>query len=435
MMLQQTQVATVVDYYHRFIDRFPTVDDLARADLNEVMKVWEGLGYYGRARHLHRAAQEIVNRFCGSIPDTLEGLLSLPGIGRYTAGAVLSIAFDKQAPILDGNVARVLSRVFHVTENVQRTRGRAMLWGLAREFLPVKRVRDFNQALMELGAVVCKSRRPLCTACPFESFCEANKLGVQEALPVRSPKKPIPHHDVTAGVIWKDGKFLITLRPPRGLLGGLWEFPGGKQEDGEGLKDCLRREIREELEVDIEVGDHLVSVKHAYTHFRITLHVFMCRYVEGEIRPLACEDYRWISPDELGDYAFPAADRKAIQAIHEKKIGRMGMKILHYTEMEPKLVDMEGARGVNVRWLIAKEDGAPNFAMRLFEVEAGGTTPLHRHATEHEVFILEGEGAVWREGEEVPVGPGTAVFVPPEEKHCFKNTGEGILRFLCMVPV
>ncbi len=321
VMLQQTQVNTVEKYYQRFIGRFPTVRKLANADLSTVMKVWEGLGYYGRARNLHRAAREIVLRFGGRVPDDEKALLSLPGVGRYTAGAVLSIAYGKPVPVLDGNVIRVLTRIFHVTENVEKAETRRRLWSLAEDLLPQKRVGDFNQGLMEFGATVCTPKQPSCGVCPLGVFCEAKRLSIQTELPIRAPRRAIPHYDVTAGIIWRNGKFLITLRPPRGLLGGLWEFPGGKKEEGEGLKTCLRREIREELAIDINVGDPLVSVKHAYSHFRITLHVFRCMYAGGRIQLRECADYRWITAADLDGYAFPAADRKVIQILIERESG------------------------------------------------------------------------------------------------------------------
>ena len=320
-MLQQTQVATALEYYQRFVQKFPTLRDLAAAKSATVMKAWEGLGYYSRARNLHAAAKEVVRRYKGTIPDTREELLSLPGIGRYTAGAILSIAHGKRAPVLDGNVIRVLSRAFRVTENVQQPETVKRLWELAESLLPDAGVRGHNEALMELGATVCRPRQPMCQECPVSAFCEAFRYSVQNDLPVKSPKKPIPHIDVTAGIIWKKNKFLITLRPPRGLLGGLWEFPGGKLEAGEDLAACLRREIREELGIRIDIGPRLISVKHAYTHFRITLHVFECAYAGGSFRLHGCDDYRWISPGQLDRYAFPGADRKVIQILKERKTG------------------------------------------------------------------------------------------------------------------
>jgi len=318
IMLQQTQVETVIPYYNRFLQRFPTVTDLANASLHSVMKAWEGLGYYSRARSMHLAAKQIMHQFNGMIPSTKEELLSLPGIGLYTAGAILSIAFEKPAPILDGNVVRVLSRVFHVTDNVSLSSTKKILWKFAETIIPKNEVRDFNQGLMDLGAVLCKPKKPLCDACPVLKICVAYKLCIQEDLPVKPPRKPIPHYDVTAGIIWKRNRFLITLRPPRGLLGGLWEFPGGKKEKGESLQDCLKREIREELDIDIEVKDLFTTVKHAYTHFRITLHVFHCIWQRGKPKTIVCDDFRWVNINDLDRFAFPAADRNVILKLKEK---------------------------------------------------------------------------------------------------------------------
>ena len=313
IMLQQTQVQTVGPYYRRFLERFPSVSDLAAAGPGEVMKAWEGLGYYGRARNLHRAAREVMERFDGIVPDTREALLSLPGIGEYTVGAILSIAFGKKEPVLDGNVVRVLTRLYHITDNVNLSGSQKKLWHLAEELLPEVRCDDFNQGLMELGALVCRPRKPFCDECPLQRECESHKLGIQEGIPVKPPRKPVPHFDVTAGIIRKKDRFLITLRPPKGLLGGLWEFPGGKREAGESLEACLRREIREELGVDIAVKKLFMIVPHAYTHFRITLHVFECHLIRGRVECRECDAYRWIREEELKQFAFPAADRKVIQ--------------------------------------------------------------------------------------------------------------------------
>ncbi|MBA4423676.1 MAG: A/G-specific adenine glycosylase [Syntrophus sp. (in: bacteria)] len=323
VMLQQTQVKTVEAYYGRFIDRFPSVADLAQAAPDEVMKSWEGLGYYSRARHLHQAAREVVERFDSRIPDTLADLISLPGIGRYTAGAILSIAFGKPEAVLDGNVIRVLSRMFHITGNVRKASTQRILWSLSESLLPKSRIRDYNQALMELGALTCRTGNPACPDCPVSRMCEANRLSIQRELPVKSPRKPVPHYEVTAGIIWRDHRLLITRRPPKGLLGGLWEFPGGKLEPGEDLEGCLKREIREELGIAIAVGVHLTSADHAYTHFRITLHAFECRYRGGRIRLIGVDDYRWILPWELDGFALPAADHKIIALLKDRKYGGM----------------------------------------------------------------------------------------------------------------
>jgi A/G-specific adenine glycosylase len=316
VMLQQTQVNTVIPYYDRFMRRFPTVETLAKASLDEVLKLWEGLGYYARARHLHAAARKVMSEYEGRIPNTLKGLLSLPGIGRYTAGAVLSIAQGQDAPALDGNARRVLSRLFAIGEDVTRGKGQHQLWQLVEAMLPRGQAADFNQALMDLGATICTPQTPLCGTCPLADGCQAHALGQEAQFPVRRRRSRPPHYDVTAGVIWNErGRFLIAQRLPEGLLGGLWEFPGGKQESGESLEDCLQRELAEELGIEVYVGEPLAVVQHAYTHFRITLHAFHCRLTGGQPRALGCAGWEWIELDEVDRFAFSAADRKIIAAL------------------------------------------------------------------------------------------------------------------------
>lgn len=318
IMLHQTQVTTVLPYYQHFLARFPTVFDLAQAPLADVLKAWEGLGYYARARNLHQAAQRIVAEHGGRVPDDDAALLKLPGVGGYTAGAILSIAYGRNRAAVDGNVLRVLSRVLHVTTDIADPATRREIESAATRLLPPGEAGDFNQALMDLGATTCLPRRPRCLLCPLSTICEANKLGIQELLPVRAPKKPVPHYQVAAAVIWRNdqgGEFLIAQRLPKGLLGGLWEFPGGKQELGEALPDCLRREICEELGFGITVGELLTVVEHAYTHFRITMHAFHCHRQEGEPQIIGVADWRWIMLDQVGDFAFSAADHKIIAAL------------------------------------------------------------------------------------------------------------------------
>jgi A/G-specific adenine glycosylase len=321
VMLQQTQVATAIPYYERFLARFPTAEVLAAASLDEVLKLWEGLGYYARARHLHAAARQVVAEFGGQVPDTMDDLLSLPGVGRYTAGAILSIAYAQDVPALDGNVRRVFSRLLAIKEDVTREAGQRRLWALAKKLLPPGRAGDFNQSLMDLGATVCTPRTPLCGQCPLAEDCQAHKLGQQEQFPLRPPRRALPHYDIAAGVVWNDqGGFLIAQRPLDGMLGGLWEFPGGKQESGETLQDCLRRELLEELDIEVAVGELLTVVKHAYTHFSITMHVFHCRIVAGQPHALGCTDWRWVSLDDLSHFAFSAADHQVIAALRNNKI-------------------------------------------------------------------------------------------------------------------
>ncbi|NOX61456.1 MAG: A/G-specific adenine glycosylase [Chloroflexi bacterium] len=315
MMLQQTQMATVLPYFQRFVARFPDVDSLAEASVDEVLKMWEGMGYYRRAHLLHRAAQVVVEQYGGELPADEEALLALPGVGPYTAGAILSIAFGKPAPILDGNAKRVLSRLDDVTADIDRAATVRQLWARAAELVDPNRPGDFNQALMELGSLVCLPRRPRCASCPLQAHCLAYARGTQSQRPVRRSRKKTPHYDVVAGVVWhatEPERFLITQRPSDGMLAGLWEFPGGKKQDGENLEQALARELREELGIAVEVGEPLPIIKHAYSHFRITLHPFHARHVAGEPQCLQVAAWRWVSLDELHEFAFARTDQRVI---------------------------------------------------------------------------------------------------------------------------
>ena len=269
VMLQQTQIATVIPYYERWMARWPSVEALAAATLDDVLKMWEGLGYYSRARHLHAAAGVIRRDYSGRLPRTVAELQRLPGVGRYTAGAIASIACDVPTPILDGNIIRVLSRLYDIEEDVTRSGTRARLWRLAGENVSAVRPGEYNEALMELGQQICLPQTPRCLICPLAGHCLARQRGTQLERPVRPPRKRTPHYDVVAAVIWREGapsaggQFLIAQRPHAGMLGGLWEFPGGKVETGETMPDALRREIGEELAIAVEPGDFLVEVAHA----------------------------------------------------------------------------------------------------------------------------------------------------------------------------
>lgn len=320
IMLQQTQVVTVIPYYERWMARFPTVQTLAEASLDEVLKLWEGLGYYSRARNLHIAAQQVVAHHNGRLPTTVSELLKLKGIGRYTAGAIASIAFNQPAPILDGNVIRLLARLTDLPDDVTQTSTKNHLWQLAAEIVPASRPGDFNQALMELGQQICLPVKPLCLLCPLSAHCLARQHGTQLERPNRPPRPNIPHYDVVAGIIWHQTnpeQFLIAKRPLDGLLGGLWEFPGGKQESGETLPEALRREIKEELGIEIEVGNFQTQIQHAYTHFRITLHAFHARHTNGQPQNIGVADHTWITLSQLEQYAFALTDRKIIQSLLE----------------------------------------------------------------------------------------------------------------------
>jgi len=319
IMLQQTQVTTVIPYFVRFTAAFPTVQALAAAQLSDVLKLWEGLGYYSRARNLHKAARQIVAQYGGQFPTDAATLQKLPGIGRYTAAAIASIAFGEGAAVLDGNVMRVLSRIDDLAEDIGQKSVQDKLWARAEALLSREQPGDYNQAMMELGRTLCMPRSPRCLLCPVNRHCLALAAGTQHKRPVRAARPKTPHYDVAAGVIWDNqGHLLIAQRPAKGLLGGLWEFPGGKQEAGESLSECLQRELREELAISVTVGELIVSVKHAFTHFKITLHAFECRYLEGPPQTLGCADWRWVVPNELDQFAFGRVDRHVIEVLRKR---------------------------------------------------------------------------------------------------------------------
>lgn len=315
IMLQQTRVEAVKPYFLRFMRRFPTIASLAQAPLADVLKQWEGLGYYARARNLHKAAKAVCTDFGGKLPQTVKELRTLGGIGRYTAGAIASIAFGLDEPVLDGNVTRVLCRVFAIDSNPKSSATREELWKLAQSLLPPGKAGLFNQALMDLGATVCTPQNPLCRQCPLHPTCRAHHSGRQEELPVKAAPKTLPHYTIVAGVVWKAGRILIDRRKPQGLLGGLWEFPGGKVQPGETLDQALIREIREEVGISVRVLEPLVAIRHAYSHFRITLHVFHCRHVSGTPKPIACDAIKWVRPADLADFAFPKANHAALKLL------------------------------------------------------------------------------------------------------------------------
>jgi len=317
VMLQQTQVKTVMPYYERWLNLFPTIEGLAIAEQQQVLKAWEGLGYYARARNLHRAAQVIVSHHDGVFPDRLVDVIQLPGIGRTTAGGILSAAFNQPVAILDGNVKRVLARL--VALQMPPNRALADLWQLSEVLLDQQQPRDFNQAIMDLGATVCTPHQPLCPICPWKEHCQAYNQGIQAKLPMSETRAPLPHKSIGVAVIWNDrGQILIDRRRQEGLLGGLWEFPGGKVEAGETIEACIQREIREELGIEIAVGDRLIVVDHAYSHFRVTLNVHHCRYISGEPQAIECDEVRWVTLADIDRYPFPKANVQIIDALRTK---------------------------------------------------------------------------------------------------------------------
>ncbi|MGE0192073.1 MAG: A/G-specific adenine glycosylase [Planctomycetota bacterium] len=315
VMLQQTRVETVRERWPLFLARFPDVGSLARAREQSVLKAWEGLGYYRRARALRAAARAVAAEHGGALPRTYDELLALPGFGPYTAAAVASIAHERPHAVVDGNVARVLARLLALDDDPRTSAGKRRWQLVADALMARRRPGDWNQAVMELGATVCVPRTPRCDLCPWGRVCRGRHMGDPERYPRRAARREIPHHDIAAGLVWRKGELLIARRPSEGLLGGLWEFPGGKRQPGESLEEAVVRELREETGLRVRVEAPFVSIDHAYSHFRITLHLFHCRVVGGRAAPKASEELRWIVPSDLDRHPFPRANRKAIDQL------------------------------------------------------------------------------------------------------------------------
>ncbi len=320
VMLQQTRVDSVIPYYHRFLEAFPSVESLAAAERQQLLKIWEGLGYYSRARNLQDAARIVAGEHGGELPDDEASLRELPGIGPYTAAALLSIAFGKPYAVVDGNVIRVLTRYFGIRDDIRSNRTRKEIEKLASQILDEERPGDFNQAVMELGATICKPSSPDCSRCPISARCAARLSAETDSIPWKSPRGKIPHHDIGVGLIRNsEDKLLIALRPEEAMLGGLWEFPGGKRANGEEIRQTVRREIREETGLQVEVGEPFKVLDHAYSHFKITLHAYWCRPDPPDQTPVAeaSRKLRWVGVEELEEYPFPKANKTLTEALRK----------------------------------------------------------------------------------------------------------------------
>jgi A/G-specific adenine glycosylase len=318
-MLQQTRAETVIPYYQRFLERFPDVESLADADQEEVYGLWAGLGYYSRARNLHAAARIVAEDRKGCFPDQVEELRSLPGIGAYTAGAVASMAFDRPEPVVDGNVSRVLARLLGIRQLVTSGPVVKRLWKEARSLVRGPRPGDLNQAVMELGATLCTPRNPRCGVCPLRGRCVAHRRGETDSIPVRPRRRPVPRIQSVAAWLPRKGKILAVRRPPGGLLGGLWEFPGGALEDGEPPTSGLKRILGERLGLTVKRAQRLGEIEHQFTHRRLRLHVFRCDTPMGRVRLDGFDAHRWLPPGRLGELAQGALTRKALALVAASK--------------------------------------------------------------------------------------------------------------------
>ena len=312
IMLQQTRVETVIPYFEKWMRLFPDIQALAQASEHDVLNAWEGLGYYSRARNLHRAAKLVVDQYDGNIPRDLTELRKLPGIGRYTLGAIASIAFGMDVSALDGNIKRVYARFFDIEEPVDVPVGEKILWGLADKYLPKGHAGDYNQALMDLGATICVPKNPRCLICPVMKLCQARQNGTQDERPVMKPKKEVPHYVNAAGVVIERKRVLLAQRPSQGLLASMWEFPNGRVngDPAKGLSKALKTEYN--LSLRVKRGqDSLGIVQHGYSHFSVTVHVFPCELIS---RPKGT-NLKWVALKEMENYPMGRIDRQIANII------------------------------------------------------------------------------------------------------------------------
>ena len=315
VMLQQTTVPAVVPYYKEWLSQFPDVQTLCTSPLRQVLKVWQGLGYYQRAKNLHRSARILMDEHRGKIPEDYEQLIKLPGFGPYTTAAVLSIAFDKPFPVIDANVRRVWMRIMGMRKESNPKVDKDIL-SFMKPFLPRVKMGTFNQAVMELGSLVCRPKGPHCLLCPVQEYCEAFTMGEQEIIP-RPRRRSYRKIEAVIGVVEKKGKYLIQKRPPTGLLSDLWEFPGGKRRKDETLRQALRREMKEELGVEVDGIRSLTQVKHSYTQFQVKLYAFQCSL---KTEPsLTKRDHRWVSLRGMRKYPFPSGSAKIVQFLEKRE--------------------------------------------------------------------------------------------------------------------
>lgn len=303
IMLQQTRVETVRPYFENWMKCFPSINALAAAKEQDVLNAWEGLGYYNRARNLHKAAKMAAEKFGGQLPRDLNDLRGLPGIGRYTAGAIASIAFGMDEPTLDGNLRRVFARLYDLKEYADSAEGDKKLWGYAARNLPKGKAGDYNQALMDLGATVCLPKNPRCLLCPLMGDCLARRNGTQDLRPVLKPKKDVPHYIHAAAIILKRGRVLLAQRPSNGLLAGMWEFPNARvKADPAG---ALEKAINAAYRLEVHVKEAAGIIRHAYTHFKVTVHVFYCNAVSIP----KMKAIKWVKVSDLEDYPMGKVDR------------------------------------------------------------------------------------------------------------------------------
>ncbi len=314
IMLQQTRVTAVKDYYQKFLTKFPTIETLANASQDEVLKAWEGLGYYSRARNLHKLAKIVAQEMNGKFPETVEALQNLPGIGRYTAAAIASIAFDERAAVLDGNVIRILTRLYDIAEEIGSPKITKQLWDLADSLLPTERYGDYNQAIMDLGRLICLPRNPACQNCPVQQFCQAQKNNTVHLRPVKKAKAPLPNRYAMAAVV-RDAqeRILLVQRPQDGLLGGLWMLPQIECESDSDEQKILSQYFHAAFGLKIRVAEQMASAKQTFTHFHLLLRAFACEVMSGKLK--TPQKTAWASKQEIVNYSFGKSDQQILAAL------------------------------------------------------------------------------------------------------------------------
>ena len=322
VMLQQTRVEIVIPYFQRWIVRYPDIQCVACTPIDEILKAWEGLGYYSRAQNIKKTAEIIIAQYTGNLPSRPIDLIHLPGIGDYIAGAIASIGFGLDEPALDANGVRVISRIYNFHGQVNKTANKKILKDNLRELLPKGSAGDFNQAVMDLGSMVCLSANPKCDCCPIQSECLAFSKATQNDLPVVKVRTKKPHFNVVAGIIEKKGKLLIGKRPTNGLLGGMWEFPGGKIEGGEDHQTALRRELEEGLGINVILKETFGEYKHAYTHFSVTVFPYFVEIVDGDPIAKVADKIKWAPINTLMEYPMGKVDRSISDNLQKRHKAR-----------------------------------------------------------------------------------------------------------------
>jgi len=308
IMLQQTQVTTATPYYINWLSQHPTLKSVAKSKIDDLLKLWEGLGYYRRVKNFYLACQIVLEKYDGKVPTRLADFMELPGVGPYTAAAVMSIAYSQPVPAIDGNVVRVVSRLKIIKERFPKSRKSILSY--LNKIIDLKSPGDFNQALMDLGRDICKPSKPKCIICPIQKQCLAKINNLVYKYPKLTKRKKRPVFNIAIGVIWKKNKILVSKRKKNVLLAGLWEFPGGKIKKGETPKSCVIREAKEELNIDVLPVSYIKEIKHSYSHFKIIMKAYNCKYIKGQTIALDCADFKWIKPNNLDALAFPSASKK-----------------------------------------------------------------------------------------------------------------------------